>query len=162
VASQPHFLATRSASKPNSTRSFPVVFYPLRTQRSYVWNGKIPRSRSGSLHLKSLSSPPSSSFLFQSFAHLLSCHGSFQYFVHCYHCEDDPAFERGIIHQGSIMYASHINRLGEGLNVVKEVTRGASTPSAMMADWPDKSPGRQTMVGGCMTPLEMGQSSPAR
>jgi hypothetical protein len=54
------------------------------------------------------------------------------------------------------MYASHINRLGEGLNVVKEVTGGASTPSAMMADWPAKSPGRQTMVGGRMTPLEMG------
>jgi hypothetical protein len=60
------------------------------------------------------------------------------------------------------MYASHINRLGEGINVVKEVTGGASTPSAMMADWSAKSPGRQTMVGGRMTPLEMGPSSLAR
>jgi hypothetical protein len=98
VASQPHFLADRSAPEPNSTRSFPILFYPLRIQCSYVWNGKILR-RSGSLTLKSLYSPPSPSLLFQSFDHILSCHESFQYFLHCRRREDDPAFERGITRQ---------------------------------------------------------------
>jgi hypothetical protein len=114
VAGRPHFLAVGLPPEPNSTRSFPVAFYPLRTQRSYAWNDKILRW-SGSLPLKSLNSPPSPSLLFQSFAHLLSSYGSFQYFVHYCRCEDDPAFDRGITHQGHVMCASRINRLGEGL-----------------------------------------------
>jgi hypothetical protein len=98
VAGRPHFLAARSAPEPNSTLSFPIAFYPLITQHSYAWNGKILR-RSDSLPLKSLNSPPSPSFLFQSFDHLLSFHGSFQYFLHYCRREDDPAFERGNNHQ---------------------------------------------------------------
>jgi hypothetical protein len=113
VAGRPHFLAARSAPEPNSTQSFSVAFHPLRTQHSYAWNGKIPR-RSGSLPLKSLNSPPPS-LLFQSFAHLLSCNGSFQYFIHHHRHKDDPTFERGITHQDHVMCTSHLNRLGEGL-----------------------------------------------
>jgi hypothetical protein len=52
--------------------------------------------------------------------------------------------------------------LEEALDAAKEDTRGAGTPSAMMAYRSAKSPGRQTMVGGHMTPLKVGQPSPAR
>jgi hypothetical protein len=115
VADHPHFLAARSAPEPNSTRSFSIAFYLLRTQRSHAWNSKILRRRSGSLPLKSLNSPPSLALLFQSFAHLLSFHVSFQYFVHyCCH-EDDLASERGITREGHVMCTSRINQLGEGL-----------------------------------------------
>jgi hypothetical protein len=68
---RPHFLATWSAPKPNSTRSFPIAFYPLRTQCSYAWKGnnseemewfspfKIPQFISFSLtSLPKLSSSP--------------------------------------------------------------------------------------------------------
>jgi hypothetical protein len=94
---------------------FPVAFYLFTPQCSYAWNGKILKRRSGSLPLKSLNSPRSPSLLFQSFAHLLFCNGSLQYFVHYCCREDDPTFERDITRQGHIMCASHINRLGEGL-----------------------------------------------
>jgi hypothetical protein len=119
VVGQPHFLAAQSTPEPNWTWSFFVAFYPLRTQCSYAWNGKILRRRSGSLPLKSLNLPPSPSLLFQSFLHLLSCHGSLQCLVHCCHREDDPSIERDTSRQGHIMYASHINRLGEGLRHCK-------------------------------------------
>jgi hypothetical protein len=115
VADRPYYLADRSSPEPNSTRSFPVAFYPLRTQCSYVWNGKIPRRRSGSLPLKSLNSPPSPSPLFQSFLRLLSCYESLQCPIHCCRREDDPSVERGTCPQGHVMCASCINRLGEGL-----------------------------------------------
>jgi hypothetical protein len=114
VAGRPHFLAAQSTPEPNSTQSFPIALYPLRTQkRSYAWNGKILRS--GSLPLKLLNSPPSPSLLFPSFLHILSCHGSLQCLIHCCRHEDDPSVERGTSHHGRIMCASHINRLGEGL-----------------------------------------------
>jgi hypothetical protein len=44
--------------------------------------------------------------------------------------------------------------LEKALDAVKEVTGGSGTPSAMMA-------GQPAMVGGCMTPLEVGEPSPA-
>jgi hypothetical protein len=115
VIGRPHFLAAQSALEPNSTRSFPIAFDPLRTQHSYTWNGKILRRRSGSRPLNSLNSSPSPSLLFQSFLHLLSCFGSLQCPVHYYRREDDPSIEICRSHQIHVMCASRINRLGEGL-----------------------------------------------
>jgi hypothetical protein len=161
VAGWPHLLAAWSTPEPNSTWSFPVAFYPLRTQRSYVWNGKILRRRSGSLPLKSLNSPPSPSLLFQGFAHLLSCHGSFQYFVHCCRHEHDPTFERSITRQGRVMCTSHINRLGEGLRH-SEGGHRRSRHAISNDGWSDGQIPWPAMVGGHTTPLEVGQPSPAR
>jgi hypothetical protein len=99
----------------NLTHSFLVAFYPLTTQHSYAWNGKILGRMSGSLPLKSLNSYPSPSLLIQSFLHLLSCHRSFQCPVHYCRSEDDPSVEIGTSCQGRVMCASRINRLGDGL-----------------------------------------------
>jgi hypothetical protein len=161
VVGRPHFLASRSAPEPNSTQSFPVAFYPLRTQRSYAWNRKILR-RTGSLPLKSLNSSPSPSLLFHSLLHLLSCHGYLQCPVHCCCHEDDPSVERGTSHQGRIIYTSRINRLGEGLRRCKgghQRSRraiGNDGQTASQVPWP---------VGHYwwpIDPLEVGQPSPAR
>jgi hypothetical protein len=147
VAGQRHFLAARSTPEPNSTQSFPIAFYPLRTQGSYAWNGKIPRRVSGSLPLKSLNL----SLLFQSFLHLLSCHGSLQCPVHCCHRKDVPSVERGTSCQGHVMCATHINRLEEGL---RRCEGGHQRSRCAISD--DGQPGGQVPwpAGQCWWPID--------
>jgi hypothetical protein len=122
-----------------------------------LWNGKILRRKNNFLHLKSLNSSPPS-LIFQRFLHLLSCHGSLQCPIHYCHHEDDPSVERGTSRQGCVMCARGINRLGEGLRCF---IGGAGAPSVTMGGRPAKSPGRLTTVGGRLTPLDVGQLSPA-
>jgi hypothetical protein len=114
VAGRRHFLAARSSPEPNLSRSFPVAFYPMRTQRSYAWNGKNCEENEWFSPIKI---PQLTSFSLTSlpkFVHLLSCHGSLQCPIHCCHREDDPSVERGTSHLGQVMSASHINQLEEG------------------------------------------------
>jgi hypothetical protein len=162
VAALPHFLAAWSTPGPNSTRTFPIAFHLLRTQRSYAWNGKIRRRRSGSFPLKSLSSPSSPSLLFQSFLHLLSCHGSLQCPIHSCHREDDPSVERGTSCHGHVICVSRINRLGEDLRQGKG---GHWRSQHAISD--DRRPGGHVpwLVSHCwwlIDPLEVGHPSPAR
>jgi hypothetical protein len=47
------------------------------------------------------------------------------------------------------------------IDAVKEVIGGSGVPSTMMAGRPAKSPGRPATIGGRLTPLKVGQPSPA-
>jgi hypothetical protein len=51
--------------------------------------------------------------------------------------------------------------LEKALDVVKDIIGGVGAPSVIMGGRPAKSPGRPAAVGGRLTPLEVGQPSPA-
>jgi hypothetical protein len=161
VASRPHFLAAWSALEPNLTRSFPITFYPLRTQCSYVWNGKIPRRRSGSLPLKSLNSPPSPSLLFQSFLHLLSTVDPFNALSTTTTTRKIPPLREAP--PAKVMSCALVasTDLERAFDAAKEVTGGANVPSAKMAGRPANSPGWSDMVCGHLASHDEGWSPPA-
>jgi hypothetical protein len=54
-----------------------------------------------------------------------------------------------------------LTELEKTLDTVKEVTGGASTPSAKMVGWPANSPGRPALVCGQSVPCDEGRSTPA-
>jgi hypothetical protein len=130
---------------------FSRCILPIESSTFILWNGKIPRRNRGSLPLKSLNSSPSPSLLFQSFFHLLSCLGSLQCPVHYCRHEDDPSVERCTSHQGPVMCASHINRLGEGL---RRCEGGHQRSQCAIGD--DEQPVGQVplLVGHCWWPID--------
>jgi hypothetical protein len=148
VVGRPHFMAAQASPDPNSIRSFPIAFYPLRTQRSYAWNGKIPRRRSGSLPLKSLNSP------------LLSHFSSKAFFISSLAIDPLNALSTTAAARmipllreappakvaSCVLVAS--TDLEKALDVAKEVIEGADAPSVTTGSQPAKSPNRPTTVGG--------------
>jgi hypothetical protein len=75
-----------------------------------LWNGKIPRRKTGSLPLN-----PSTHILLPHFSskalvNPLPCHGSLQCSVHHRHRKEDPTIEGGTSRQGHVMCFGHMNR----------------------------------------------------
>jgi hypothetical protein len=159
VAGRPHFLAAPPAPGPFSTRSFPTAFYSFKDQCPYYGMVKS-REKRGSLPLN-----PST--------HLLLPHFSSKTLAHPPPIMDlfntlsttTPARKILPLKEASptkvvscALIAS--TDLHNDLDAAKEVTGGASMPSANMADRPAHSPGRPGMVCGQSVPQDEGGSPP--
>jgi hypothetical protein len=125
----------RSAPEANSTWSFPVAFYPLRTHCSYAWNGKnseekewfspfkIPRLTSFLTSVPKLSSSPLMPWILNALSTAVVVRMI-------------PLLREAPHAKVTSCTLVTSTDMEKALDTMNEVTRGAGAPSAMMGGRP--------------------------